>query len=668
LPNIYINELDATKTFYDPEFYDDEDHIELYNAESYDVHITNYYVVDNNNWMRIPPITCNTSTDDTINFYSPELLPWYDSELDSNPFEPLPLECESGESASIIFTEIQAKAGESNEWGEWVELTNKTSEAIDLSLWRFRTDTQNNVNFTICAEQCLDGSEYDVNNENCCMLPSQASMVLYQFDKINIHNHLNVDYYQEHYAQGDPENHHIDGDGDILLLEEPSGFFQWAEHVKIDFVIGASNEYGFWADVSSKRSFMLKHPDCKQSMASSWARSVADCDTSCPGSTCDTDTEDPYEYHCRRPGTYYGGFMQPISSGVCNGGPNYNFIGNPDDIQGVGSEWEPSVNCTDSSQCNQYYIPANGHIILWADDESETCGCTTGDCVMEQGVYETPGVGTWVCKDIHLGLKLSSGGEYLALFGSGGGECIGGMCPDGATSCDVDQNMPKTDSSSQFSKYFNYTCAIDSVNYPNLDNSILYGRTMDGSSTWTSFDCSGDNNECSPGCPNGSGFQDLIWPYESCHEVEGVIGDINQDGQLNVVDIVLLVSEILNGPTPEFNLALADMNQDGMLNVVDIVLLVQNILNPTSAQLNEFENRLKTKVINLKSNYKMRTDKGRPANVTLSTVGNRGRVMRESARKLYNKGVKAVKGANTGRRRGINRDIRRKKYLRRTSR
>ena len=118
MPNIYINELDATKTFYDPEFYDDEDHMELYNAESYDVPITNYYVVDNNNWMRIPPITCNTSTDDTINFYSPELLPWYDSELDSNPFEPLPLECESGESASIIFTEIQAKAGESNEWGE----------------------------------------------------------------------------------------------------------------------------------------------------------------------------------------------------------------------------------------------------------------------------------------------------------------------------------------------------------------------------------------------------------------------------------------------------------------------------------------------------------------------------------------------------------------------
>ena len=52
-------------------------------------------------------------------------------------------------------------------------------------------------------------------------------------------------------------------------------------------------------------------------------------------------------------------------------------------------------------------------------------------------------------------------------------------------------------------------------------------------------------------------------------------GDINSDGQINVVDVVLLVSYILEGS----NIENGDINQDDLLNVIDVVLLVDIILN-----------------------------------------------------------------------------------------
>ena len=52
-------------------------------------------------------------------------------------------------------------------------------------------------------------------------------------------------------------------------------------------------------------------------------------------------------------------------------------------------------------------------------------------------------------------------------------------------------------------------------------------------------------------------------------------GDINSDGQINVIDVVLLVSNILDDTINENG----DINQDDLLNVIDVVLLVDIILN-----------------------------------------------------------------------------------------
>jgi len=55
----------------------------------------------------------------------------------------------------------------------------------------------------------------------------------------------------------------------------------------------------------------------------------------------------------------------------------------------------------------------------------------------------------------------------------------------------------------------------------------------------------------------------------------GLLGDVNEDGALNVLDVVMLVGLILGG---DFD-SNGDMNADGVLNVLDIVALVNLILS-----------------------------------------------------------------------------------------
>ncbi len=53
-------------------------------------------------------------------------------------------------------------------------------------------------------------------------------------------------------------------------------------------------------------------------------------------------------------------------------------------------------------------------------------------------------------------------------------------------------------------------------------------------------------------------------------------GDVNSDDLLNVLDVVLLLSMILDQVESDF---IGDMNQDGVLNILDVVILVSNILD-----------------------------------------------------------------------------------------
>lgn len=57
-----------------------------------------------------------------------------------------------------------------------------------------------------------------------------------------------------------------------------------------------------------------------------------------------------------------------------------------------------------------------------------------------------------------------------------------------------------------------------------------------------------------------------------------IVGDITEDGTVNYLDLVLLISWIINGSTPtDLDMSLADMINDGVLDIFDIVALIDII-------------------------------------------------------------------------------------------
>jgi len=67
--------------------------------------------------------------------------------------------------------------------------------------------------------------------------------------------------------------------------------------------------------------------------------------------------------------------------------------------------------------------------------------------------------------------------------------------------------------------------------------------------------------------------------YEFESEYDFSIGDVNFDSEINVLDVVLMVSFILGEPIDEYELSAADTNQDGLVNILDVVALVNIILS-----------------------------------------------------------------------------------------
>ena len=69
---------------------------------------------------------------------------------------------------------------------------------------------------------------------------------------------------------------------------------------------------------------------------------------------------------------------------------------------------------------------------------------------------------------------------------------------------------------------------------------------------------------------------DYVRVYELADEyVVNLYGDVNEDDQLNVLDVVLIVSFALNNAEPSYEQSqISDMNQDGSVDILDIVELV----------------------------------------------------------------------------------------------
>jgi len=107
--------------------------------------------------------------------------------------------------------------------------------------------------------------------------------------------------------------------------------------------------------------------------------------------------------------------------------------------------------------------------------------------------------------------------------------------------------------------------------------------------------CGGDNSSCDNCC--GLPFNDdctsdcyedantgeccLLWDVDVCGVCngDGATGDINENGTTNVIDLVVIVSWILNDSWAEESLCLVDVDFDGDLDVVDIIAIVGYIIN-----------------------------------------------------------------------------------------
>ena len=84
---------------------------------------------------------------------------------------------------------------------------------------------------------------------------------------------------------------------------------------------------------------------------------------------------------------------------------------------------------------------------------------------------------------------------------------------------------------------------------------------------------------------DSDGIDDILDFYGSAPDMGAceseytiILGDVNFDNEINILDVVLMVSFILGEPTDEYELSAADINQDGLLNILDIVSLINIIL------------------------------------------------------------------------------------------
>ena len=117
---------------------------------------------------------------------------------------------------------------------------------------------------------------------------------------------------------------------------------------------------------------------------------------------------------------------------------------------------------------------------------------------------------------LHAGFNLSSSGEEIGFF-------------------DPELNL------------------IDQISFGPQSDDISYGRSLDGGSSWEFF------NSPTPGNSNSG-----------C-----LTGDISCDGEVNVVDVILVVNFIMED-VYQYS---ADLNNDGNIDIMDIIQLINIILN-----------------------------------------------------------------------------------------
>ena len=75
-------------------------------------------------------------------------------------------------------------------------------------------------------------------------------------------------------------------------------------------------------------------------------------------------------------------------------------------------------------------------------------------------------------------------------------------------------------------------------------------------------------------------FEWMLYVIENLLGGDYVLGDVNSDGSIDILDIVLMVNIILSVLEPtDLQLQASDLNVDGVINILDIVQIVNIILS-----------------------------------------------------------------------------------------
>ena len=114
---------------------------------------------------------------------------------------------------------------------------------------------------------------------------------------------------------------------------------------------------------------------------------------------------------------------------------------------------------------------------------------------------------------------------------------------------------------------------------------------------WTySKDGGGGSTDCTnTGCDDAAFIDDVQFPSVES-QFNSVVGDINGDEVVNVLDVIQLVNMALG--SQEINYNTADLNNDGIVNVLDIVLVVNialdgRISSANNAKIEVINNQIK---------------------------------------------------------------------------
>ena len=74
--------------------------------------------------------------------------------------------------------------------------------------------------------------------------------------------------------------------------------------------------------------------------------------------------------------------------------------------------------------------------------------------------------------------------------------------------------------------------------------------------------------------------EDIVIPVQvNLSGTNYMMGDLNQDESVDILDVVRLVSLILNNDGTSYELSVSDLNGDDDVNIMDCILLVQIILS-----------------------------------------------------------------------------------------